>query len=1153
MNIIGRTKGLCKWTPWIYKPLLTMKLAVLFICIITFQAAAESYAQRITLKEQNIKLSEAMEKIYLQTGYEVLFSGKQQANTKITIDIQNATIEMAMKTLLEGLPLTWTVKNRIIVIRSAPDRRPPIPVARSLTNQDNNAQGRVVDSEGNPLRGVTVRLRNLQQATMTDENGDYRITLPEGGGILVFTILGYEEKTRSVGEPGTYNIVLAASTSDLSEVIVTGYGNTARRAFTGSASSISNEQMKDLQATSITDVIQGNASGVLAVAGTGQPGEEPAIRIRGIGSFNASNEPLILLDGAPYTGSINSINPSDIESLTILKDASSTSIYGSRAANGIIQIVTKRGKGRNKFDFSSVVGASSRAVSEYNTVNEQQYYELTWEALRNDAVEDPALLTTNSVGSPEEYATKLVTARLMYNPFDVQNPVGMDGKLVEGASLRWSENWMDQMLRIGLRQDFNGSISGSSEDDKISYFVGGGYLQDQGIVADSEFKRYSGRLNLTSKITNWLELGVNSSLAKSDQNYPYQGTEYASNVLAFARTIAPIYPVHLVDFTTGEFILDDQGNKIYDFGNNTAVLGELRPTNEVRLFRTGQNVAATTTLNPNTFSRLTGNGLAYLQAKLFDGFTFRSQYSVDYNTTQNDLFWNPFYGDGTTTNGYAYRGITNLTSQNFANSFTYDNTFGIHHINVVGGMEAFRQVTEFTSAARSGFTFADPKQVSYGTLAEASGNQNEFRLESYFSRANYNIANRYHLSLSLRTDGSTRFDENHRWGVFYAVGTAWNMHEENFLKDISWLSLLKPKVSYGSSGNQGLQGYFPYLGTYDAGANIGSASGSVISTVSNEYLSWEKQNQLDVGIEFGFLRDRFTGSFTYFNRKSDGLLFERPLPNSSGVNAISDNAGGVKNYGYEFDLTSNNILRQHFSWKTMFNITRLRNVITEAAPGTTQVVGGSWYDFYIREYAGVDLTDGSPMWYRDGESGEKVTTKVYDDATYYYIGNRLQDYTGGITNFLRYKNFDFSMLASFGIGGEYYDGNYGGLMGGIKATGTNASTDILNRWQSPENPGDGMTPKLLTSSDNVAATSTRFLYDHTFMRIRNITLGYTLSQTLLDRINIRNARLFFSAQNPFTFFGGPKGADPETGINASATNNDTSVNKFLSFGLNIGL
>jgi TonB-linked SusC/RagA family outer membrane protein len=675
---------------------------------------------------------------------------------------------------------------------------------------------------------------------------------------------------------------------------------------------------------------------------------------------------------------------------------------------------------------------------------------------------------------------------------------------------------------------------------------------------ESDFKRYTGRAKLDITPVKWFRTGLNTSMAYSNQNYPYQGSGGGSDVLTFARRIGPIYTVYLRDRTTGDFILDANGDKIYDFGNNSPVLGVLRPAAETRLFTPGQNPAATTSLNPITNERMTASGIVYGELDLLSSLTFRSQYSVDYNNVDANLFWNPFYGDGTTSGGYSYRGLTNLFSQNFANTFTFKKTFGsIHDINVVAGMESVKQRSEGTTVSRTGFISTYSTQPSYGTVESGSGSVTASRMLGFFGRANYDVADKYHLSLSLRRDGTTRFADTSRWGTFYAVGVAWNLDKEKFMDNLGFLSELKLKASYGTQGNQFLPGSFPYLGVYQSGWNLGSASGVIVGSVNNGSLTWEKQKQLDIGLEFGVLNSRITGSFVYFRRTSDALLFSRPLSPSSGINSVNDNVGGVENYGYEIELNSTNIRKKDFEWRTTLNVTRLTNKITIPAPGTTQEKGTSWYDWFMQEYAGVDAADGLPMWYMDDANGKKITTKDYNLATRYHVGNRLPDYTGGITNFLKYKNFDLTVLASFAIGGKFYDGDYAGLMGAFNsstALGSNASTDILNRWQSPSNPGDGQTPKLTTASINATAFSTRFLYDLSYMRVRNITLGYKFPEGMLKPVFLSNARVFVDLQNAFTFFGGPKGSDPEAGgINAQSGSNNTTSNKVIAIGINIGL
>ncbi|ATL48119.1 hypothetical protein COR50_13635 [Chitinophaga caeni] len=1029
-----------------------------------------------------------------------------------------------------------------------------------ISAQNRSVKGTVTDENGQPIANASIGVKGTTLGAFSSEKGEFSLEIPTTAKVIVVSFLGYTTREIQLTGESSYQVQLQPSSQNLEGVVVTAYGTTNRKAFTGTATTITNEKFKDLQISTITGALQGNASGVLSVTSTGQPGENPTIRIRGIGSFNASNEPLILVDGAPYSGSINNINPADVESITVLKDASATAIYGSRAANGILQIVTKKGKGKTRFSFSGISGYSKRAVKEYEKISPAQMYELTWETLKNDAIADPSLLTQNSVASPEEYATKVVAPRLRYNPFDVAQPVGMDGKLVDNAKLLYHDDWIDELTRTGVRNDYNFNISGSDPANTISYFLSGGYLHDQGIIIESDFKRYTGRARVDIKPTTWLKSGVNINLAYSNQNYPYQGSGGGSDVLSFARRIGPIYPVYLRDRTTGDYLLDGNGNKIFDFGNNSAELGILRPAAETRLYVPGQNPAATTTLNPITNERLTANGILYGEVQLLKELSFLSQYAINYNQIDANLFWNPFYGDGTTSGGYSYRGITNLYAQNFTNTFTFKKSFGnIHYLNIVAGMEAVKNRSEITTASTTGFTSTYSTQPSYGTVQSSSGTLDQSRMLGFFGRLNYDVAEKYHLSLSLRRDGTTRFADSSRWGTFYAVGGAWNLDKEAFMKSAEFLSDLKLKASYGTQGNQFLPGSFPYLGVYQSGWNIGSASGVIVNSVNNGYLTWEKQQQLDLGVEFGFWEDRLTGSVVYFRRTSDALLFDRPLAPSSGINDVSDNVGGVENNGIEVELNSLNIKKKNFEWRTSFNITKLKNKITQPAPGTTQEKGGSWYYWYLPEYAGVDASDGLPTWYMDDpdNEGKKITTKDYNLATRYHVGSRLPDYTGGITNTFRYKDFDLTILASFALGGKMYDGDYAGLMGAFNsgtALGSNASIDILNRWQSVDNPGDGQTPKLTTAAINATASSTRFLYNLDYMRIRNITLGYRLPQHLLRQFHLENARFFVDLQNPFTFFGGPKGTDPEAGgLNAQSGSNNTTTNKTLAIGINIGL
>jgi TonB-linked SusC/RagA family outer membrane protein len=1025
-----------------------------------------------------------------------------------------------------------------------------------LMAQNRTVTGKVTDESGKPVPNASVIEKGTKKGTVTDDNGIFSLNISSGAKTLVISSVNFTVQEIAVSGKTNVAVSLTSITQNLDEVVVTAYGTTKKKSFTGTASTINAEKFKDLQVSSLTGVLQGQASGVLAISSNGQPGENPTIRVRGIGSVNASSDPLILLDGAPYGGNINNLNPNDIESITVLKDASSTALYGSRAANGVLQITTKTGKGTPRVAISALTGFSSRAVNDYSYVSSNQLYELTWESLFNEATLNPSLVSAAGASSAADYASKTVVGKLVYNPFKDAQPVGLDGKIKSGLPMLWNENWGNDLTRVGIRRDINGSISGGT--DKTKYFISGGYLDDNGVAIESNFKRYTGRLKLDTKVNDWLSAGLNTNLAYSTQNYPVQGGSAYSNIVQWIRTVSSLYPEYLVDPATGNFLLDANGNKQYDFGNNGPLS---RPPG---VFNPG-NPAATTSMNPTLYNRFITSANTYVEAQIIKGLKFRSQYALDYYQYSFNQYYNPFVGDGAAYGGRSQKTRETTTTQTFTNTLTYDKQLAKdHHLNVIVGMEAYRYHDESVTAEARGFTFPGVTELGYAsTPYTATSASYDNRMASYFSRLNYDYTDKYHLSLSLRRDGSSRFADSVRWGTFYSVGGAWNINKENFLKNVSYLSDLKLRASYGTTGNQGTSGYFPYLGGYASGWNIAGYSGSIISTLSNGNLTWESQKTLDLGIDFGFLKNRITGSVTYFTRTSDKLLFARPLPPSSGIGSITDNIGTVKNSGFEIDLTTVNIRNKHFEWTTSFNISHIKNEIT-ALPQTAiagsgysnMIVGQQLYNFYIREYAGVDKTDGTPMWFIDqtDASGNvtKGLTKSWSAATRYYKGTSLPDWTGGISNTIKYKNFDFSVLASFSIGGYIYDQNYASLMYGTvgNTSGANWSPDILNRWQSPSNPGDGKTPKLMATTDYTpTSASTRFLYDASFMRIRNITLGYSIPKEVLSKAKIANARFYIDCQNPVTFFG-RKGLDPEEGGLGKITSNNSVVYKTVSVGVN---
>jgi len=1012
--------------------------------------------------------------------------------------------------------------------------------------------GKVISSEDGLPAIVTVSVKGTTAGAYTDGEGKYSITVPNNQAVLVFAGIGYTTVEVPVNGRAVIDVTIKPDAVSLEEVVLTAYGPQSKKAFTGTASIVKSDEIANLKVSSVSKALQGLASGVLVVNTNGQPGENATIRVRGVGSFSGSSEPLIVLDGVIYNGNLNTINPSDIESFTVLKDANSTALYGSRAANGVIMITTKIGRpGKTKISASASYGVSTRAVKDYAYLNNQQYMELMWERmygdnLRSGQVTDEAarLLATNQL-----------TATTVYNPYNVANPIGTDGKLVAGATLLYQENWEDALFQTGQRQEYNIQASGGSEKNR--FMISGGYLDDEGLVKMSRFNRYSIRGKIDAGLGDWLKVGLNMGLSYSKQNYPTQGGSSIRNSVLFVRSVASIYPAYVRN-RDGSFILDEKGQKIPDYGRNT-VWGTDRPV------FAGSNPLGTFTYDDISSNRLMSNNSAFIEAKLLKDLTFKSTIGVDYYLLSGKQYYNNIIGDGTAYGGRSQRDRTTTSTIIWTNILTYDKTFGDHHVNALAGTESYDFQTDYLAAEKRGFDFAD-QELDYGAnLITASSNRTASRNFRYLARANYDYSNRYHISASLTYDGTSRFHSSSRWGTFWSVGGGWNIANEEFMQvTSSVINTLKLRASYGTSGNQNL-GYFPYLATYASGWNILGSLGSAVSTLGNNNLTWEKQEQIDLGIDFGLFSNKLTGSVTYYNRKSKDLLMARPLPISAGITSFNDNIGQVKNTGVEIDMKGIILDSKDFSWDLGFNLTFQKNRVTDlpveqikgfnAANNKRIEIGHSMYSWYLQEYAGVDPQDGKPTWYKDvldaeGNITGRETVKTYSSATRYMVGDALPYAMGGINTNFNWKGLSLNVITSFALGGKILDTDKAGLMSLFSndRTGYQASADATKRWQKPGDITD--VPYLSGSSMSFNSASTFWLKKGDYLRVRSITLSYDLANfNAIKKLGLGSAKLYVSADNPITLFG-EEGLDPEQGLNGVTTNTSSSM-KVLSFGLNL--
>lgn len=1012
-----------------------------------------------------------------------------------------------------------------------------------LTAQELEINGIVTD-QGNqaPLAGATIQVAGQNTVSSTDESGKYNIKVNSTDAILIFTYVGYQTQ-RVTANVETLNVSLTPTSKDMEEIVVVAYGTSKRANITGSVSTINNKQIENRQVSSLSKALEGQVPGLQSVSSSGQPGTDAEIRIRGIGSINASSAPLFVVDGNPFAGDINAINPNDIQSISVLKDAASSALYGSRGANGVIIVTTKSGRASDQaaINLNITKGISNRAVADYNQVGTTDYFELYWEALRNKNL---------SNGQSAENAATNASANLLtdlnINPFGSKypNPVGKDGKIVPGATPLWDDNWADVLQRTGQRTQADLSISGGGE--KHNYFISGGYLNDQGIAIESGFKRYNVRANLDAKARTWLNAGLNISGSSTLQQYPQSEDSNTANIINFTRLVPSFYPYYERN-GDGSFRLDASGNKVYDFGL-------YRPSAAIP----NNNLAASLPLDKNDIRRENISSRAYLEAIILPTLKLKSTYSVDYINSNTHDYLNPLLGEGVEIGGSVSKANVRTVGQTWNNILTFDKQINDHHLNLLAGQEYYDYSTTDISGSRDRFVlpgFYEP--IAASQLNDFTGTAIDYRLLSFLGRAEYNYANKYFLSGSIRTDGSSRFSPETRWGTFWSIGASWRLIEEAFLSEQSTLNQLTLRASYGGQGNDNLGTYYAYQGLYTIANNLGQG-GTYTDRLPTPDLKWETNLNFNVGVDIAAFQNRVALSVEYYNRQSKDLLFTMPMPLSSGYEGYDANIGSLKNTGVDVELRTIPIRNDNFRWNLDLNFSHYKNVITELpdnkniTKGTKRLqVGGSIYDFYLREWAGVNPENGDPQWYLADENGEKTgeTTNQYGDAGLFTVGSSIPDLVGGIHNSITYRNFDFAALLSYSIGGQILDNDYTQLLHNGNNVGRTWGEEIKERW-TPENVNTDV-PRLTTDNLNWTSASSRFLYSGTYARLKNLSVGYSLGEALTSRLKLGSARFFLTAENLITFYG-HQGMDPEQTVDGSTYFRYPAMRTF-SAGIQIGL
>lgn len=1033
---------------------------------------------------------------------------------------------MIKRLLVFGLALAplWAIAQNLITGHVKDVRTSEPLIGASVIVKSEKGQGVVTDFEGN----FSLQTKVKAPLTLRVEYVGYRP--------LDVDVYDFEEPVE---------IALVDNSNLLEEVVITvPYGRIKKSTFTGSAGYVDEKVIKKELVSNISKALQGTVPGLQSFSQSGQPGSDAAIYIRGVGSVNASSSPLYVVDGVPYQGSISSISPQDIESITVLKDAASAALYGSRAANGVIMIVTKQGNKEKTpvIELSAKYGWSSRARSDYKQLNIDQYYELYWEALRNERLDNGY-----SAQEAAEYASANLTGNLGINPYGTAypQPVGLDGKLVSGAKPLWNDSWQDALTQQAHFQQYDLNVSGGTQSSL--YFISAGYLDDQGAYIESGFKRYTFRVNASTDIKKWLHVGMNVSGSHSIQKYPKQDDTMSSNVVLAARNLQPFYPIYQRDWTTGEYLLDDSGNRIWDFGN-------YRPSNYAR-----QNLLASMPHDKSDIKRSTLSLRSFLGIDLLKDLSYKLTVNYDFNNRTNHNYVNPLLGGGSTTGGSVSKRHYEDTAFTVNNVLNYNHTWNQkHNLHALAGQEYYEYHTSNFGGERTNVIadgFYEPDAAS--ALASFSGNSDSYKLLSFFGTAEYNYNERYYLSASVRTDGSSRFSPDSRWGTFWSIGGSWKISEEKFLSSTKqWLNNLSLRASYGAQGNDNV-GYYAYQALYGISNNLGE-SGVTATRLATPNLSWETNLNLNIALDFGLWNNRLNGSIEFFNRRSKDLLFSLNLVPSSGFSKMDANIGALKNVGWEFVINGQPIKTKDWEWRISVNATTYKNTITELPSNEMWsgdkkwVKGGSLYDWYLIEWAGINPQNGHPQWYGVNEDGSKYVTEDYSSLTAddkVKVGTSLPKVTGGIQNSLFYRNWSLSLFFSYSLGGKIYNSDKVNMLGQGPA-GIGWNIDMLNRW-TPENPNTDI-PRLTTSpASSWTNSSSRFLVSRDYLKLKNVSLGYTLPRTLTKKLQLEEIGLNITAENLLTF-AKQQGLDPEQNVGGTTYYRYPAM-KSITVGVNVKL
>lgn len=1072
-------------------------------------------AQTVTAKFENTTLIEIIWELQKQTDFTFIYSTNDVQRVSVDkVNAENATVTDILDQCMENSGLTYTVHNGVIAIKKAEEKNQMPSVSRQTKE---TVTGIVVDDTGEPLLGVNIVIKGTTLGAVTDLDGKFSIEVDRATkSTLVLSYIGFTQTEVSPTFGAPMRIVMQSDQQLLEEVIITGYGTYKKSAFAGSASTVRLQEKEDVPSTDFKTLLQGSASGIQVNSSSGTVGGASSITIRGLGSFNASTSPLYVIDGIPVMSGVSSdisggtdfmatLNTSDIENITVIKDAAAASLYGSRAANGVILITTKSGKeGKPVFNLKTDWGFSDYATKFRETMNGPERRAVLHEGLVNQGL----YMKGMNESEAKLYADESI---------DKYAPIPWSG---------WTD-WENVLFRDKAPYQ-NYEFSASGGDKKTSLFSSIAYTDQDGLARQQTFSRITGRVNFKYKMTDKLQVGANILYSALRQDGSSEGGTYTAPIYSSRHKVSASDPIYNEDGTYNQELLAN---------------GKRNPKAALDYNYKRQKI-------DRSFNTVFAN------YRFIEGLVLSSTFSLDHTNSSYKGWNDPRSSDGEADNGSLSNNAYQYDQMVWKSNLNYITAFNKHHLDILGGYETHEYKRKHISGTIKDFPNVDKHALSNGSnITGLGGYQQGWRLLSYLGRVNYDFDHKYYLGGSIRMDASSRLHKDNRWGTFWSLSGAWRLSSEEFMKPIEHiLNDTKIRLSYGSNGILP-SSFYDYMDLVQFGYNYNGKPGILEYQIGNKELKWEKNYNLNIGLDFR-LFNKINATIEAYQRKTSDLLMDKQISNTTGFSTMIANVGSVRNRGVEVELNADIIQNKSFSWNSQFNIGHNKNKIVDLGDQeeiigsyTIRKVGLPYYSFYVKGFAGINPETGYPQYYVNATEGDRTITEDATEANYIVYKSADPRVSGGWTNTLKYKMLDLSFTLSFSLGGYSYDNGASKLEHAGKETAHNLQALYQDRWQKPGDKTNIEMVMVGNPYDMSSVVNSRRIHSTDHLRLKSLSLGFTLPKKMVRKAYLENVRAYFSAVNLLTW-AAYDGYDPEVASNG-VVYFDTPKMKTLTFGIDI--